>query len=378
MHMAGRWKYDLHRSLERTVNKPFTVDNWVNPHVLSLHPYVPGKQPGESNWVKLNTNELPYPPSPRVAEAIASEISRLPKYPSPTSAPLRRAIAEHHGLDPSQVIIGNGSDEILAMLFRAFAGPNRTGGETTPSYSLYPVLAAIQNTNLHSIPLSDDLSLPVEKIRDCPAPIFFLTTPNAPFGKGFGLEALSSAIDGFKGVFVADEAYADFGDSTAVTLLGRFPNLVVTRTFSKSYGLAGLRVGYALASAEIISMLDRLRDSYNLDRLSQAGALAAFQDQAYLSEVVAKVKTTRARFAAELASDGWEVVPSETNFVFARPPAAPGADRSAVAAAKFAQLEANKILVRYFPKSPRTADGLRITIGTDAEMDQCLRVLRNR
>lgn len=353
----------------------FSVDDFVNPHVRSLHPYVPGTQPTGNDWIKLNTNELPYPPSPEVEQAIAAEAFRLPKYPSPQSAPLREVIAAHHGLDPTQVIIGNGSDELLTMLVRAFGGPGREIGETVPSYSLYPVLAAIQNTTVSSIPLNPDLSLPVEEIGNCPAPIFFLTTPNAPFGAGFPLADLRKAVSGFSGVFVADEAYADFSDTTAIGLLSECRNLVVTRTFSKSYGLAGLRVGYALASPEIIGLLDRIRDSYNVNRLSQAGALAAFKDQVYFKEVVGKVKATRDRFSDSLRSEGWEVVPSQTNFVFARPPVRAAMSRSDLSAHLFAWLGSKRILVRYFPQNSWTSDGLRISVGTDYEMDHCFEML---
>jgi len=354
-----------------------TTARFVNPHVLDLHPYVPGKQPVGEGWIKLNTNELPYPPSPLVAEAVAAEVARLPKYPSPTSAVLREEIAALHGVEAAQVIVGNGSDEILSMLVRAFAGPDREIGETFPSYSLYPVLAAIQNTTVRSVALGPDGALPVEEIARCSAPLFFLTTPNAPFGYGFALDALRAAVGSFGGVFVADEAYVDFGDTTAVELLAEFPNLVVTRTFSKSYGLAGLRVGYAVASSETIDLLDRIRDSYNVNRLSQAGALAALRDQDYLRAVVGKVRATRDRFSSALRERGWNVVPSQTNFVFARPPVPAGGDGSAAAARAFEQLEAARILVRYFPKHPTTSDGLRISIGTDAEMDRCLEVLTN-
>lgn len=347
----------------------------ANPHVRGLHPYLPGKQPQGTDWIKLNTNELPYPPSPKVSTAVARAVDQLRKYPSPTSTDLRAAVAKLHGLDPSQVIIGNGSDEILTLLVRAFAGPGRQVGETEPSYSLYPVLASIQNAEVISIPLTSDLSLPVEAIHRCPAPLFILTTPNAPFGVGFPLDSLRSAIAGFRGVFVADEAYADFGDVSTADFLGEFSNLIVTRTFSKSYGLAGLRVGYALGSPEAIDVLDRLRDSYNVNRLSQAGALAALQDQPYLKEVVSKVRATRNRFAASLRSQGWEVPPSQSNFVFGRPPVVEGRSRVQSAASAFAWLEAHRILVRYFPGNPLTADGLRMSIGTDTEMDRCLEEL---
>jgi histidinol-phosphate aminotransferase len=353
----------------------FSPLDGANPHVRELHPYVPGTQPTGSDWIKLNTNELPYPASPAVAEAVSREVGLLRKYPSPTSAELRRAIADLHGVEPTQVIVGNGSDEILTMLVRAFTGPGRPVGETTPSYSLYPVLSSIQNTTVESVPLRADLSLDLEKIHACTAPLFFLTTPNAPFGVGFPLDTLRQAIAGYRGLFVADEAYVDFGDTSAVELLAEFPHLVVTRSFSKSYGLAGLRVGYALASAETIDLLDCLRDSYNVNRLSQAGALAALRDQAYLREVVGKVRATRERFSRALEEAGWTVHPSHTNFVFAYPPEQPGASGRERAAQAFSLLEANRILVRYFPRDERLASGLRISIGTDAEMDRCRAVL---
>jgi histidinol-phosphate aminotransferase len=274
------------------------------------------------------------------------------------------------------VIIGNGSDELLTLLVRAFAGPERRVGETKPSYSLYPVLASIQNTTVESIDLPSDYSLPVDEIHRCSAPVFFLTTPNAPFGVGYSIDEMKEAINGFKGVFVADEAYVDFGDSSAVTLLGECPNLIVTRTFSKSYGLAGLRVGYAVGSAESIDLLDRFRDSYNVNRLSQAGALAALKDTVYHADVVDKVRATRERFSTSLRDLGWEVIPSQANFVFARPQPVEGKHQTELAADAFTWLESHKVLVRYFPNSPMTSTGLRITIGTDEEMSRCLDELK--
>ncbi len=348
----------------------------VNRHVPALHPYVPGKQPTGDDWVKLNTNELPYPSSPRVADAVAAEVAQLRKYPAPTSAGLRAELAALHGVDPAQVIVGNGSDEILTLLVRAFAGPERRVGQVSPSYSLYPVLAAIQDTTCATVELAPDLALPIDRIHQTDTPLFFLTTPNAPFGIDFGRAAVRAAVDGFNGVFVADEAYADFGEWSALELLADCPHLVVTRSLSKSYGLAGLRVGYAVASAELIALLDRVRDSYNVNRLSQAGALAAVRDQAYLHAVVARVRATRTRFSEALRAQGWEVLPSQTNFVFARPPGEAGRPPDpASAAAAFAHLEQEHILVRYFPGSPLTANGLRISIGTDSEMDRCLETL---
>lgn len=344
---------------------------YARPHLKELHPYVPGRQPEGDGWIKLNTNELPYPPSPRVAEAIAKEGSRLPKYPSPDSRALRAAIGELHGLAPESVFVGNGSDEVLALLVRAFAGRERPVGQTAPGYSLYPVLAAAEQAPVETVELTSDFSLPLAAISRLRASLFFLTSPNAPLGVGFPLEAIAKAAEAFDGIFVADEAYVDFAEGSAVSLLSKLSSLVVTRTFSKSYGLAGLRVGYALAHPTIIGILDRIRDSYNVNRLSQAGALAALRDQDGLHERVGRVKATRARVGRQLEEDGWEVLPSQTNFIFARPPA--GTAEAAEAA--FRHLESARILVRYFPGSPLTANGLRITIGTDSEMDRCLEEL---
>ncbi len=351
------------------------ASRWANPHVPALHAYVPGTQPAGTGWIKLNTNELPYAASPEVAKAIAAECSQLPKYPSPDSAPLRAALAEHHGLAPDQVFVGNGSDEVLSLLVRVFSGPGRPVGQIAPSYSLYPVLAAAQQAPISTVPIPEDLSLPLEDIAALRVPLFFLTSPNAPFGVGFDPGAIEEAVARFEGIFVIDEAYGDFSGESATELLGRHANVVITRTFSKSYGLAGLRVGYALAAPATIRLLDRIRDSYNVNRLSQAGALAALKDTAYLEEVVRKVRETRARVSARLGNEGWEVLRSRTNFVFARPPARATASRAEAAQSAFRYLEGQKILTRYFPGHPLTATGLRITIGTDPQMDRCLEEL---
>lgn len=351
-----------------------TPNELAQPHISALHPYVPGSQPSGGGWIKLNTNELPYPPSPRVADAVAAEFGRLQLYPNPLSAPLRAAIAAHHGLEASQVIVGNGSDDLLNLLMRVFVSPEnaRAIAQTFPSYSLYPVLVAIQQGVVRSVEFDESMVLPVARLVGLEASILFLTTPNAPTGVAFPRADLVALLEGFNGVVVLDEAYVDFAEESSIDLLNRFPRLVITRTFSKSYGLAGLRVGYALASAEIIGLLDRVRDSYNVNRLSQAGALAAFQDQAYLAEVVAKVKATRSRFLVALAERGWETYPSATNFVFTRP-RREGCDASPeIAQDLFRYLQENRILVRYFGSCSLTANGLRITIGTDSEMETLL------
>lgn len=349
-----------------------TPTQLAQPHIPALHPYVPGSQPSGGGWIKLNTNELPYPPSPRVAEAIAAEFGRMQLYPNPVSAPLRKAIARHHGLAEDRVIVGNGSDDLLNLLMRVFVGEGEGMAQSFPSYSLYPVLTAIQHGKVVSVDFDSSMTLPVDRLAALDAPILFLTSPNAPTGVAFSRESIVALLERFRGVVVIDEAYVDFAEESSIDLLARFPRLVITRTFSKSYGLAGLRVGYAVASAEIVGLLDRVRDSYNVNRLSQAGALAAFEDQAYLREVVAKVKATRTRLLAALAERGWDAYPSQTNFVFTRPNRAGQEPSTELARDLFQFLEANHILVRYFGSCALTANGLRISIGTDSEIESLL------
>ncbi len=347
------------------------------PHVRALNAYVPGDQPEESNWIKLNTNELPYPCSPRVAAAVSGEVAKLPLYPNPRSLSLRKAIAAQHGLGANQVIVGNGSDDILNLLVRVFCDAKKGAAMTSPSYSLYPALVAIRGADTLRIPFAPDMALPVEAILAAQPRILFLTTPNAPTGVAFSNAALAELISRLEGMVVADEAYVDFAEDNAVPLLARFPNLVVTRTFSKSYGLAGLRVGYGLGHPEVIELLDRVRDSYNVNRLSQAGALAALEDRAYFDHTVGLVKATRDRFVAELVKRDWFCYPSSTNFVFTRPRRADGSEGPEVAQSLFEFLRCNRILVRYFPGDPLTAPYLRISIGTDQQMNVVSQIIES-
>ncbi|MBN1403091.1 MAG: histidinol-phosphate transaminase [Opitutales bacterium] len=342
------------------------------PQVRSMHAYVPGKQPTGEGWIKLNTNELPYPASPTVAAAVAAEVEKLRLYPNPTSQPLREHIAAMTGLKLGQVFVGNGCDEVLALLTRVFSGAESMACMTQPSYSLYPVLTQIQAANMEKIAFSRDMKLPVDAIRACKANLFFLTNPNAPTGVEFAPEELRAAAEGFGGVFVVDETYADFASNNAVALLAELPNLVITRSLSKSYGLAGLRLGYALASEEIIALLDKVRDSYNVNRLSQAGALAALKDVEYHDELIAKIKETRESFTAGLLERGFFVYPSSGNFVFAQPPVRGNETPALAAASLYSYLEENRILVRYFPGDALTESFLRISIGRPEQMDQLL------
>lgn len=374
------------------------------PHVAKLHAYTPGLQPTEPGWVKLNTNECPYPPSPRVVEAVKREVGEagasLRLYPNPKSTPLRQAVAKLHGLHEENVCIGNGSDDILNLLVRAFVGAvgssdvgqglptppsrgeprdkgsatdtapsNSALGFTLPSYSLYPVLVEIQDGKTSVIEFDRSMRLPVERIAASTARAFFLTSPNAPTGVGFANADLERVLASYRGLFVVDEAYAPFAKENAVPLLSKFPNIVVVRTLSKAYALAGIRVGYALAGPEIIDILDRVRDSYNVSRLSQAAALAAIQDQPYYEGVIAKVKATRDRFVADLLNRrGWQTYDSQANFIFTQPKNARGETGPAIAKSAYDYLFAHKVLVRYFPSHALTAPFLRISVGTDAEM----------
>ncbi|MDR0352762.1 MAG: aminotransferase class I/II-fold pyridoxal phosphate-dependent enzyme [Opitutaceae bacterium] len=389
------------------------IDDLALPHVARLHAYTPGLQPDEPGWIKLNTNECPYPPSPRAAEAVRRELgadgASLRLYPSPASAALREAIAAHHGhgLRAENVCVGNGSDDVLNLLVRAFCSPEAALSFTVPSYSLYPVLVAIQDGRAEEIGFERTMRLPVEKIAASPARAFILTSPNAPTGVAFGRAEIERVLAAWHGLLVVDEAYAPFAREDAVPLLARYPNLVVTRTLSKAHALAGIRVGYALAHPATIAILDRVRDSYNVSRLSQAAALAAIGDTAYYDGIIAKIKRTRDRHlalfgqgsneackmeneacrntpgaaaphyplsihhsssAGETGAFGWFTYPSQANFIFTEPRDARGKTGPAVAAAAYEHLRANKILVRYFPGHPLTASFLRISVGTDAEM----------
>jgi histidinol-phosphate aminotransferase len=355
------------------------------PHVAKLHAYTPGLQPTEPGWVKLNTNECPYSPSPRVAEALRREIGEdgaaLRLYPNPKSSPLRAAVAQLHGLREENVVIGNGSDDILNLLVRAFVGSELarapeapasglpTAGFTLPSYSLYPVLVEIQDGRANVVEFDRSMRLPVERIAASGARAFFLTSPNAPTGVGFANADIERVLGSFRGLLIVDEAYAPFARENAIPLLARHPNLVVVRTLSKAYALAGIRVGYALARPEIVDLLDRVRDSYNVNRLSQAAALAALGDAAYYDGVIAKVKATRDRAVKEfLDRRGWKTYDSQANFIFTEPKNAGGQTGLEVAKSAYRFLYSRKVLVRHFPSHALTAPFLRISVGTDAEM----------
>jgi len=343
------------------------------PHVVKLHAYTPGLQPTESGWVKLNTNECPYGPSPRVAEAIRRELGAdgeaLRLYPNPKSTPLRQQIAKIHGVREENVLIGNGSDDVLNLLVRVFGGPEAVTGFTVPSYSLYPVLVAINDGATSVIEFDRSMRLPVEKIAASGARAFFLTSPNAPTGVAFSNAELADVLAKFPGVLVVDEAYAPFANENAVPLLAKHPNLVITRTLSKAHALAGIRVGYALADVGVIDLLDRVRDSYNVNRLSQAAAAAALGDPGYYDAIIRKIILTRDYWLGEWGVKlGWFTYESQSNFIFTEPKNARGESGPGVAKALYEFLLSRKILVRAFPNHALTASFLRISVGSDDEM----------
>ena len=347
-----------------------------NPHVAAMRAYVPGEQPQGGGWIKLNTNENPYPPSSRALEAIrvalVNEGAGLRLYPSPDSAPLREAAGRFHSFDPARIVAGNGSDDILNLIIRTYAGPGRPIGLMDPSYSLYPVLAAAQAAEVVRVPIADDLSLDPAAVARCGASVFFLTNPNAPLGVAFSPRVVREIAQQFSGLLVVDEAYASFASDDCVALARELPNVVVTRTMSKAHALAGLRVGYALCPGPVADLLHRVRDSYNVDRLAQVAAAAALDDREWLSVTVGQVRATRGRLVDGLRKMGWQVNPASGNFVLASPVSSTRASSVETSAHCFEFLRARKILVRRFPGHRLTEKSLRISVGTEQETDAFL------
>ena len=357
----------------------------VRPLVQALHAYVPGEQPKIRGLIKLNTNENPYPPAPAVLKATRAAVDgRLRLYPNPTSSGLRAKLAQMHGCGPENIFIGNGSDEVLAYLIRAFAEPLSAVTPTTlgkatvqylwPCYSLYPVLAETHGARPKPVPLLEDFALPtVPALKrggewDFEAALSLVTTPNAPSGRGYSREELETLCKAQKGVIVLDEAYVDFAEGHSADLALKYPHVVVARTFSKAYSLCFQRVGYCIAHADVVAALDRVRDSYNVNGLGQVAAEATLDHLGYYRKGFARVIRTRERLRRELSGLGWKVLPSQTNFLLAEPPGLP-------AKAWLERLREKKILVRWF-SLPEIQQYLRITVGTDAEIDALLRAVR--
>lgn len=346
--------------------------SFLRPNIAAMAGYVPGFQPSDgTSFIKLNSNENPYPPSPAVVKAILAELAddgaSLRRYPSASSDRLRRIAGELYGFDPSWVIMANGSDEVLNNLIRACAGEGEEIAYIHPSYSYYATLAQIQGVRVRTFGLTADY-----RVADFPeryeGKVFFLTTPNAPLGFAFPTGYVEELARRCAGLLVADEAYVDFADENALDLVRKCENVVVTRTLSKSYSLAGMRLGLAIARPELIAALDKIRDHYNLDRLAQAACCAALSDQEYLRECVRRIRETREWFSERLRELGYQVIPSSGNYVFA---ASPDRDGRRV----YEGLYRRGILVRHF-SDPLLSHGLRITIGTRAEMETTLAALK--
>jgi histidinol-phosphate aminotransferase len=343
----------------------------VRPVIHSMEGYVPGEQPQDRRYIKLNTNENPYPPSPNVLEAIKAAVTAdLRLYPDPDARELRVKASEVYGVPANQIIAGNGSDDLLAMLFRACveAKGTRQIAYPVPTYSLYDTLALIQDARPSTVPFGSDFTLPAQALLDLDARLTIICSPNSPSGTVTPLSVIEDFARQSSGLVVVDEAYVDFARETALPLLAKCDNLVVLRTFSKSFSLAGMRIGLGFGSREVIGELNKVRDSYNLDRLSLVAARAALDDVSWMKANTAKVTTARDELLPELAKLGLAVLPSQSNFVFARTP-------SGDAAGLYRALRDRGILVRYFA-TPELRDGIRISVGTPEDNRALLAALR--
>lgn len=339
--------------------------------IRSLTPYTPGEQPKDRKFIKLNTNENPYPPAPGVLEAIrASADAGLRLYPDPDASMLRQALAKAYGVEEDQIFVGNGSDEVLAFAFQAFFSQGDEIVFPDITYSFYPVYANLFGIRCRTVPLEENFTVPVEQMRGSQGVV--IANPNAPTGIELPQSELRQILEANRDVVViVDEAYVDFGGESALPLIREYPNLLVVQTCSKSRALAGLRVGFAFGDANLIQALNCVKNSFNsytLDRLALAGATAAVEDQAYFDAQCAKVMFTRARTTEKLEAMGFRVLPSKANFIFITHPTVP-------AQQLFAGLREKGVLVRYF-NQPRIDNYLRVSIGTDQEMDAFLAAIR--
>jgi histidinol-phosphate aminotransferase len=351
--------------------------------VQALRPYTPGEQPRIKGLIKLNTNENPYPPSPKVLLATrAAADARLRLYPNPTAQPLREKLAHLHRCRAENIIVGNGSDELLAMAVRCFVEPvcpsshvSRTQVQFfAPSYSLYPVLADIHGARSNPVPLNPDFSLPsivhLKRARqwDFEAALTFVTTPNAPSGRGYPTSDLDRLCGIQRRVVLLDEAYVDFADENALSLALKYPHVLVARTFSKAYSLCAQRVGYFIGHPALIEALQKIRDSYNVNGLGQVAAAATLSDLPYYRTNFRRVIATRRKLTQELEELGFRVLPSQTNFILTEPHKFSAKDW-------LEKLRRRKILVRWFDQ-PTVRDFLRISIGTPAEANALVRAAK--
>lgn len=341
----------------------------ARPSIAAMAGYTPGEQPKRGEKViKLNTNENPYPPSPKVTACLRGiDPEDLRRYPNPMADRFREVAARLYGLTPENVLAGNGSDDILNIAIRTFLDPGAVLAYPEPTYSLYPVLAEIHGATVRTVPWNDGWSLPADALLGTGARMVFLANPNAPSGTAVAPDAIAAFAERFAGVVLVDEAYAEFADESCLPLLRTRANVIVCRTLSKSYALAGLRFGYALAAPELIAEMTKVKDSYNCDAVSIAAATAALEDQDHARDIWQRIRAERRRLADALTARGYDVLPSQSNFVFARPP-------QGEAGAIYRALKGRGILVRFFDQ-PGISDRLRITVGRPEENDALLKAL---
>jgi histidinol-phosphate aminotransferase len=328
--------------------------------------YTPGEQPSVGERVvKLNTNENPYPPSPRVMQAIREiEPEMLRRYPSPTAEAFRHTAAKVLGVEKDMILAGNGSDDLLTIATRTFVAVGGTLAYPEPTYSLYSVLARLAESKVATVPWGEDWSLPIEALVATRADAIYLANPNAPSGTFVPPADVAKLAEAFTGLLLVDEAYVDFAEENCLALVERYPNVIVTRSLSKAYSLAGLRFGYAVAQPAVIAEMMKVKDSYNCDAIAAAAAAAALEDREYARASWEHVKSERARLTDELRQLGWVVLPSQANFILATCPDGRGKET-------YLGLKQQGILVRHFDK-PGLADKIRITIGTSQENNALL------
>ncbi len=344
--------------------------DFIRPVIREMAGYTPGEQPRDGGFIKLNTNENPYPPSPRVFEAIRAALTgdRLRRYPDPLHTHFRQITSRVLGLDPDSILVGNGSDDVLTIITRTFVGEGGRVVSPTPSYLLYQTLALLQGGRFATVPYGEDGSLPHPwPVRG--ANLTFLANPNSPTGHALSPERVEELAEDLDGPLVVDEAYADFASTDCLDLVrSGVRNVIVTRSLSKSYALAGIRLGFAVALPTVIRQLVKVKDSYNCDVLSLAAGAAALEDQEYFQAGRQKVLATRQRLEQELTAHGWRVQPSQANFLWCRRPDRP-------VRPIYEELKRRQILVRYMNYAGY-GDGLRISVGTDTEIDRLLDELK--
>ncbi|MCC6423181.1 MAG: histidinol-phosphate transaminase [Phycisphaerales bacterium] len=340
--------------------------NFVRSTVRDMDGYVPGEQPAPGERIiKLNTNENPFPPSPKVMQAIREmEPELLRRYPNPLAESFCAAAAKVLDVSPDMILAGNGSDDILTIATRTFIPPGGKLAFPDPTYSLYPVLARLQEADCVSVKWEKDWALPAEGLLQTKANAIYLANPNAPSGTFVSPTKIAQLAKDFDGLILVDEAYVDFADDNCLSLVRQLPNIVISRTFSKAYSLAGLRFGFAVAQPAVIEQMTKVKDSYNCDAIAIIAAAAAIEDQEYARRTWEHVRGERQRLSSELTQMGWTVLPSSANFIFAVAP--DGRGREA-----YLGLKRQGILVRHFDK-PGLSDKIRITIGTSQENNALL------